>query len=147
MSKDWFSRETVVQTAEAAGKVVNSVWSNVYAMVSGLLHVGSHEERIRRLEKEIADHGESINDLMRWLDDHENRLALLEHFENYDLAEVRCTDCGAPMRVKRNRQSRDFFLGCVEYRANPATGKPQCRGRPFSKHDLQILARRLRTVA
>ncbi|MGH8580137.1 MAG: zinc ribbon domain-containing protein [Gammaproteobacteria bacterium] len=136
-----------MQAIEGAAKVVNSVWSNVGGVVSGLFHVGSHEARIREIEKDLAEHGESINFLMRWLEDHENRLALLEHFENYDLAEVRCADCGAPMRVKRNHQSREFFLGCVKYRGDPATGKPQCGTKRFSKHDLLSLARRLRPAA
>jgi hypothetical protein len=138
------SKSEIVDRAKNAGITVNECWQKLRKLIR---RKPSLKKRIEELERNFAGQGDSITKILRWIEDHENRLALLEHFHGYDLAEVLCSACGSPMRVRKNQKTGQFFLGCVNYKANSVTGKSKCPGRDISNYDLQKLLRKYREAA
>lgn len=127
--------------------LIKKIFSSIDNVINTLVTIPTHEHRIKSLEDRLAIIETDHLKMMQWLEDHENRIALLEHFNGYTLDNEKCLACNFPMRIKRNTHDGTFFLGCVNYRANPSIGKGECPGQPISNFHLEKLLRKKMGVA
>jgi hypothetical protein len=121
--------------ARNSGKKINHGWRSIIKKAKGLAKIPEHEDRIQQLEKDTGELASDILDLKKWLEDVDNRTKLLEHYQDFDLDQIRCGECGKPMRVKRNRESGSFFLSCTSW------PKEKHATRPITGPDLEVLGR------
>lgn len=125
------------EKAKRSGHAIAQGWNTIGRAFRGIARAPDHENRITSLEKEMLSVVEDVRDVKKWILDVDNRTALLEHHNNYDLDDVLCPVCASPMRVKKNSKAKSFFFGCSNF------GRSDCRGtRPVSDPYLQKLASR-----
>ena len=121
------------QYARTTGKLASKGWHEGVKQVKDICNITTQEERMGQLHKILADSAQDNQDIKKWLMDHENRIALLKYWENFAVEKTRCGECGAPMRVKHNRESEKFFFACT---------RPKCPTRPITGTDLVLLAKK-----
>jgi hypothetical protein len=124
-----------------AGKRVAAGWGRTSRVMRDVWGIFGHEKRIEELEKDVEILTVDVLDLKKWLQDVDNRTQLLEYYHNYDLDDIQCHECNSPMRVKRNRETREFFLGCLRWKTHQCTGS-----RPISGPVLEQLAVKYRAA-